>query len=90
MEILEAMVEAGGKIDVDGYIKEHSMEAIDDDGLIIDTVRKIVGANPASVAEYKGGKTKVLGFFVGQVMKELKGKANPAKVNEAILKELSK
>lgn len=90
MEILEAMVEAGGKIDVDGYIKEHSMEAIDDDGLIVDTVRKIVGANPASVAEYKGGKTKVLGFFVGQVMKELKGKANPAKVNEAILKELSK
>lgn len=90
MEILESMVEAGGKIDVDGYIKEHSMEAIDDDGLIVDTVRKIVEANPASVAEYKSGKTKVLGFFVGQVMKELKGKANPAKVNEAILKELSK
>ena len=52
--------------------------------------KKIVDANPASVAEYKSGKTKVLGFFVGQVMKELKGKANPAKVNEAILKELSK
>ena len=90
MDILKAMVEAGGKIDVDGYIKEHSMEAIDDDGLIVDIVKKIVNANPASVAEYKSGKTKVLGFFVGQVMKELKGKANPAKVNEVILKELSK
>ncbi len=46
-------------------------------------------ANPEQVAEYRGGKEKVLGYFVGQVMKETGGKANPGQVNEILRKKLS-
>jgi aspartyl-tRNA(Asn)/glutamyl-tRNA(Gln) amidotransferase subunit B len=51
---------------------------------------EVVAANPAQVAQYKGGKTTVLAFFVGQAMKATKGRANPAVLNQLILKELSK
>ena len=52
-------------------------------------VQGVLDANPQSVADYKGGKDKALGFLVGQTMKAMKGKANPAKVNE-LLRELLK
>ena len=45
---------------------------------------KVLAANPAEVEAYKGGKTKLISFFVGQVMREMRGKANPALVNEAL------
>jgi aspartyl-tRNA(Asn)/glutamyl-tRNA(Gln) amidotransferase subunit B len=49
----------------------------------------MIAKNPAQVAQYKGGKDTVLGFFVGQVMKASGGKANPGKVNELLKKKLS-
>ena len=50
-------------------------------------VEAVIAANPQSVADYKGGKQKALGFLVGQTMKEMKGKANPAMIN-GLLREL--
>ena len=55
-------------------------------GVVVD---RIVAANPKQVAEYRSGKTRVLGYFVGQVMKETKGQANPQIVNELLQKKLS-
>ena len=52
-------------------------------------VEGVITANPASVEDYKNGKEKALGFLVGQVMKESRGKANPKLVNEILLKKLS-
>ena len=62
---------------------------VNDDGALENAVEAVLAANPKTVEEYKGGKTKVIGFLVGQVMKEMKGKANPGKVNEMIAKKLS-
>ena len=55
-----------------------------DSGLLEETVKKILDANPKAVCELKEGKDKVIGFLMGQVMKEMKGKANPAQVSEII------
>ena len=53
-------------------------------------VLKVLEANPQSVADYKAGKEKALGFLVGQAMKETKGKANPQMLNQMFLEELKK
>ncbi|MCR4715639.1 MAG: Asp-tRNA(Asn)/Glu-tRNA(Gln) amidotransferase subunit GatB [Lachnospiraceae bacterium] len=74
-------------VDPDAYIKEHDMGMVSDDGALRSTIEEIVNANPQSVADYKGGKTKAMGFLVGQTMKAMKGKADPASVNK-IVKEI--
>ena len=51
-------------------------------------IDQVLAANPDQVAEYRGGKTKVMGFLVGQIMKASAGKANPAQVNELLRKRL--
>jgi aspartyl-tRNA(Asn)/glutamyl-tRNA(Gln) amidotransferase subunit B len=61
---------------------------VSDTGAIEKIVDEIMAANWGQVEEFRGGKEKVLGFFVGQVMKASKGKANPALVNEILLKKL--
>ena len=53
-------------------------------------VLKVLEANPQSVADYKGGKDKALGYLVGQAMKETRGKANPQMLNKMFLEELKK
>ena len=63
---------------------------MEDTGLLSDTVSRILNDNPGPLAELLGGKDKVMGFFVGQIMKELKGKANPASVREALNAEIEK
>ena len=62
---------------------------VGDDNLVKDTVEKVLAANPKTIEEYKSGKTKVLGFLVGQCMKELKGKADPGTIN-ALLRDALK
>jgi aspartyl-tRNA(Asn)/glutamyl-tRNA(Gln) amidotransferase subunit B len=52
-------------------------------------IAAIVAANPGQVEQYRAGKDKVFGFFVGQVMKESKGKANPQQVNEILMRVLA-
>lgn len=71
------------------YIEEHGLGMVNDDGILRDTVLRVMEENPQSIADYKAGKEKALGFIVGQTMKEMKGKANPAKINELILELIS-
>lgn len=74
--------------DPEEIIKENGWIQISDEGAIREVVLKIIAANPQSVADYKGGKDKAIGFLVGQAMKETKGKANPGMLNKMFLEEL--
>jgi len=76
--------------DPEEIIKEKGWIQISDEGAIKEVVLKILEANPQSVADYKGGKDKALGFLVGQAMKETKGKANPQLLNKMFIEEMSK
>ena len=69
-------------------IKEKGWIQISDEGAIKEVVMKVLENNPQSVADFKGGKDKALGFLVGQAMKETKGKANPQMLNKMFLEEL--
>ena len=72
------------------YIEEHGLKIVEDTGLLEETINRILDANPGPLSELLGGKDKVMGFFVGQIMKEMKGKANPASVRETLMKEVEK
>ena len=74
-------------VDPEVYIEEHGLKTVNDEGALKATIKQIVSENPQSVADYKGGKKKAIGFLVGQTMKAMKGKADPASVNK-ILKEI--
>ena len=76
--------------DPEDIIKEKGWIQISDEGAIKEVVLKILENNPQSIADYKGGKDKALGFLVGQAMKETKGKANPQILNKMFLEELNK
>ena len=71
-------------------IEDKGWVQISDESAIKEVVNKILEANPQSVADYKAGKDKALGFLVGQAMKETKGKANPQMLNKMFLEELKK
>ena len=76
--------------DPEEIIKEKGWIQISDEGAIKEVVLKVLEANPQSIADYKGGKDKALGFLVGQAMKETRGKANPQMLNKMFLEELNK
>ena len=76
--------------DPEDIIDEKGWVQISDEGAIKDVVLKVLEANPQSIADYKGGKDKALGFLVGQAMKETRGKANPQLLNKMFLEELNK
>ena len=76
--------------DPEEIIKEKGWIQISDEGAIKEIVLKILEANPQSIADYKAGKDRALGFLVGQAMKETKGKANPQMLNKMFLEELNK
>lgn len=73
----------------DAIIESEGLRQVSDSGAIEKFVLEIIAANPAQVADYKSGNEKLFGFFVGQVMKASKGKANPAAVNELLKKKLA-
>jgi aspartyl-tRNA(Asn)/glutamyl-tRNA(Gln) amidotransferase subunit B len=83
-EVFEAMWSGEGS--ADAVIAARGLKQISDTGTLEAIVDSVVAAHAGQVAEYRAGKDKLLGFFVGQVMKETGGKANPAEVNR-ILKE---
>lgn len=87
-EILDTMFETGQN--AGDIISEKGLKQITNEDEIALIVTKILDANPTQIEQYKQGKTKVLGFFVGSVMKETQGKANPDIVNKIILEEISK
>ncbi|MBP3207824.1 MAG: Asp-tRNA(Asn)/Glu-tRNA(Gln) amidotransferase subunit GatB [Campylobacter sp.] len=73
---------------VDSVIEKLGLKQVSDDGAIIAIIDAVLNANADKVAEYKSGKDKLFGFFVGQVMKEGKGAFNPSKVNELLKAKL--
>ncbi|MEE8885568.1 MAG: Asp-tRNA(Asn)/Glu-tRNA(Gln) amidotransferase subunit GatB [Eubacteriales bacterium] len=77
-------------VDPDKYADEHGMKIVHDEGALDETVKKVLADNPSVVQQYKDGKTKVLGFLVGQVMKQMKGRANPADANKKLVEEINK
>ena len=83
--VVEEVWESGK--DVDKIIKDKGLVQIQDESVLEDISKNIIRDNPSQVEAYKGGKDKLFGFFVGQVMKETQGKANPKSVND-ILKKL--
>jgi len=85
--VLEEIWENGS--DVDEIIESKGLVQIQDESLLEEIANKIIKSNPEQVLAYKGGKDKLFGFFVGQVMKETQGKANPKSVNEILKKLLS-
>ncbi len=76
--------------DPEKIIKEKGWIQISDEGAIKEVVLQILEANPQSVADYKAGKEKALGFLVGQAMKQTKGKANPQMLNKMFIEEINK
>ena len=86
-EVFEAMVETG---EAPGSIVEsRGLRQVIDTGAIDQAVEAVLTAHPDKLEEYRGGKDKLFGFFVGQVMKAMAGKGNPALVNEALKQRLS-
>lgn len=75
---------------VDVIIEELGLKQVSDEGAIRELVQGIIAANPQQAADFKAGKTKLMGFFVGQAMKASKGKANPKQVNQIVQEELNK
>lgn len=71
------------------YVKREGMAQISDAGKLEAAIDRVLAENPNEVAAYKCGKKKLLGFFVGRIMRATKGKANPATVNEILLKKLA-
>ncbi len=73
----------------EAIVEEKGLAQVSDRGLIEEIVDKVIQENPKQVEQYRGGKTKVFGYFVGQVMRATRGKANPAIVNEILKEKLS-
>lgn len=84
-EVFEAVF--NDNVDPDVYVEEHKIKQVNDEGALREAIEKVIAENPQSVDDYHNGKEKAIGFLVGQTMKAMKGKANPAMVNQ-ILKEL--
>lgn len=74
--------------DAKDIVEEKGLKQVTDEGAILEIVKKVVDANPQSVSDYKAGKDKAIGFLVGQIMKESRGKANPQIVNKLLLEIL--
>ncbi len=87
-EVFEALWEGEG--DADAIIAKRGLRQITDMSAIEKVIDEVIAANPEQLAQYRAGKDKLLGFFVGQVMKVSKGKANPQQVNDLLLKKLTR
>ncbi|MEJ2760842.1 MAG: Asp-tRNA(Asn)/Glu-tRNA(Gln) amidotransferase subunit GatB [Gammaproteobacteria bacterium] len=85
-QVFEAMWNGEG--DADAVIEAKGLKQVTDTGAIEKLVDEVIAANPEQVQQYRAGKDKVLGFFVGQVMKKSEGRANPQQVNEMLRDKL--
>lgn len=84
-EVFEVMF--AEDVDPEAYVEEKGLKMVSDEGALRKTVEEVIAANPQSVEDYRNGKDRAIGFLVGQTMKAMKGKADPASVNK-LLKEL--
>jgi aspartyl-tRNA(Asn)/glutamyl-tRNA(Gln) amidotransferase subunit B len=78
-----------GQGTADEVIERKGLKQITDTGAIEQLIDEVIAANPKQLADYRAGKDKLFGFFVGQVMKASKGKANPQQVNELLRQKLA-
>ena len=85
-DVLDLMLESGKT--ADEIIKEKGLKQIDDDNAIEKAVDEVIAENQKQVEQYRGGNERLFGFFVGQTLKKMGGKANPQKVNEIVKKKL--
>ncbi len=85
-EVFEVMWSEG--LPADAVIESKGLRQITDSAAILRAIEEVMAKNPAQLAEYRAGKEKLFGFFVGQVMKATGGKANPAQLNELLLRKL--
>ena len=86
--VFQAMMASGQ--DPLTIVKKQNLLQLSDEGELLALVRQIIDANPQQAADYRNGKTKILGFLVGQLMQRTKGKANPTLANDLFSRELSK
>jgi aspartyl-tRNA(Asn)/glutamyl-tRNA(Gln) amidotransferase subunit B len=86
-EISEEMYRTGKTPQV--IIEEKGLVQISDAGALIPLIEKVMADNPSQLGQYRGGKDKLFGFFVGQVMKATQGKANPQLINDLLKKMLA-
>ncbi|MEK6750198.1 MAG: Asp-tRNA(Asn)/Glu-tRNA(Gln) amidotransferase subunit GatB [Pseudomonadota bacterium] len=84
--VFEAMW--AGQGDADAVIEKQGLKQVTDSGAIEQAIDAIIAANPEQLAQYRSGKDKLFGFFVGQAMKATQGKANPAQLNDLLKKKL--
>lgn len=87
-QVMEEMTKTGET--PEEIIEKLGLKQVNDENAILDIIHTAFEANPQSIADYKGGKDRAVGFLVGQVMRLSKGKANPSAVNKLILEELQK
>jgi aspartyl-tRNA(Asn)/glutamyl-tRNA(Gln) amidotransferase subunit B len=85
-DVFDAMVETAEA--PDAIVERRGLRQVTDTAAIDAAVARVLAANPDKLAEYRSGKQKIYGFFVGQVMREMKGKGNPTLVNEALKRRL--
>jgi aspartyl-tRNA(Asn)/glutamyl-tRNA(Gln) amidotransferase subunit B len=86
-DVFEAMWSE--RAEADAIIEARGLRQITDTGAIEQAIAKVMAANPVQLADYRSGKDKLFGFFVGQVMKATGGKANPAQLNELLKRMLA-
>ena len=87
-QVLEIMFETGRE--APAIVAEQGLQQVSDSGALAAEVDRVVAGNPDKVAEYRGGKDKLIGWFVGQVMQATKGKANPKLVNDLLKHKLGR
>ena len=81
------MLESG--LDPEQIVKDKNLLQVSDESELLELVRQIIEQNPAQVDDFRSGKTKLMGYFVGQLMQKTKGKANPKLANQLFNKLLS-
>lgn len=74
--------------DPEQIVKDKGLVQMSDEGALVALVREIIAAHPEQVQQFREGKTKVIGFFVGQLMQKTKGQANPQLANQLFVREL--
>ena len=86
--VFKELIENGG--DAEQIVKAKGLVQISDEGALLKIISEVLDNNPKIIDDYKNGKEKALGFFVGQIMKATKGQANPPLVNKLLVEELKK
>ncbi|MBP7179077.1 MAG: Asp-tRNA(Asn)/Glu-tRNA(Gln) amidotransferase GatCAB subunit B, partial [Moraxellaceae bacterium] len=87
-QVFQALMDGEGA-SADEIIEKKGLKQESDSGAIEALIDEVITANPDNVTAYRSGKDKLFGFFVGEVMKRSKGKANPGQVNEILKKKLA-